>query len=180
VVAATCLVCDWPIPDRPPTSALTVSFGAIADFLSSTSSRPPSGSIGTRGCRSGDRRIPPIRGDLEWLKASLGTQTVSAALRWLLAALAFLITLAGACRLKDREETRREEMGEAVKHGVESIMNAEEDYLSTELGLDEPALDRALSSDAVVSGAFLNKINRGALVKDCIEVTAGLPTTEGL
>ena len=40
--------------------------------------------------------IPPIRSDLDWLKASLGPQTVSAALRWLLAALAFFLTLAVA------------------------------------------------------------------------------------
>ena len=119
--------------------------------------------------------IPPIRSDLDWLKASLGPQTVSAALRWLLAALAFFLTLAVACRLKDREETLRKEMREAVKHGVESIMNAEKDYLSTELGLYELALDRALSSDAVVSGAFLNRINRYALVKNCITANSGRP-----
>jgi hypothetical protein len=39
---------------------------------------------------------------------------------------------------------------EAVKRGVESIMNAEKDYLSTKLDLDKSALYRALSPDAVV------------------------------
>ena len=117
--------------------------------------------------------IPPIRGELDWLKASLGAQTVSAGLRWLLAALAFFITLAVACRLKDREEARRKEMREAVKHGVESIMNAEEDYLRTEFGLHRSALDLVLSSNVVVSGAFLNRINRGTLVKDCITANSG-------
>jgi hypothetical protein len=47
--------------------------------------------------------------------------------------------------------------------------------LRTELGLDESALDRALSSDAVVSGAFLNRINRFALAKDCITANPGRP-----
>jgi hypothetical protein len=119
--------------------------------------------------------IPPIRGDLDLLKAGSSAQTVSAALRWLLAALAFFLTLSVACRLKNREETRRKEMREAVKNGVDSIMNAEKDYLSIELGLDEPALDRALSSTAVVSGAFLNRINRSALVKDCLTANSGRP-----
>jgi hypothetical protein len=117
--------------------------------------------------------IPPIRSDLDALKANLGPQTVSAALRSLLAAIAFFITLAVACRLKDREEARSEEMRKAVKHGVESIMNAEKDYLCEELGLDEWALDCVLSSDAVVPGAFLNRINRFALVKDCIRANSG-------
>ena len=65
-----------------------------------------------------------------------------------MAALAFFITLAVACRLKDREEIRRNEMRKAVKRGVENIMNAERDFLSIELGLDESALDCAVSSDA--------------------------------
>jgi hypothetical protein len=120
--------------------------------------------------------IPPIRGDLHWLKAHLGAQTVSAGLRWLLAAFAFFVTLAVACWLKDREETRRKEVTEAFKRGVKSIMNAEKHYLSDELGLDETALDRALSSDAVVSGAFLNRVvDRDALVKDCITANSGRP-----
>ena len=69
-------------------------------------------------------------------------------------------------------------MREAVKHGVKSIMKAEEDYLSAELGVDESALDRALSSDAVVPGAFLKRIDCGALdalVKDCITANSGRP-----
>jgi hypothetical protein len=119
--------------------------------------------------------IPSIRGDLDWLKASLGAQTVSAGLRWLLAALTFFLTLSVVCRLKNREEMRREEMREAVKNGVDSIMNAEKEFLSIELGMDESALDRALLSDPVVSGAFLNRINRSALVKDCITANSGRP-----
>ncbi|MBV9566095.1 MAG: hypothetical protein JOY90_37440 [Bradyrhizobium sp.] len=119
--------------------------------------------------------IPTIRGNLDWLKTDLGAQTVSAALRWLLAAFAFFITLAVACWLKDREKTRRKEMRAAVKRGVESIMEAERDYLSTELGLDKAALDHVLSSDAVVPGAFLNSMNRAvraALVKECITASS--------
>jgi hypothetical protein len=120
--------------------------------------------------------IPRIHADIEWLKAYLGARTVSAALRWILAALAFFLTLAVARRLKVREKTRRKEMKEAVKRGVKSIMSAEKDYLNTELGLDESALGHALSSDGVLPGAFLNRLNkieRDALVKDCITATSG-------
>jgi len=120
--------------------------------------------------------MPPIRGDLDWLKASLGAETVGAALRWLLAALAFFLTLSVTCRLKDREEKRRKEMREAVKHGVDRIMKAEKDYLSAELYLDDADVDRALLSNAVVSGAFLNRIDDlSSLVKDCITANSGRP-----
>ena len=64
-------------------------------------------------------------------------------------------------------------MREAVKHGVESIMTGEMNYLNTELGLDESALDRVLSSDAFVSGTFLNRIDCCALIKDCITANSG-------
>ena len=99
--------------------------------------------------------IPPIRSDLDWLKASLGPQTVSAALRWLLAALAFFLTLAVACRLKDREETRRERDEGGRQARRRKHHERGKGLPSTELGLYKSALDRALSSDAVVSGAFL-------------------------
>jgi hypothetical protein len=120
--------------------------------------------------------IPPIPSALDGLKPILGPQTVGtvlSVLSWLLAAFAFFLTLVVACWLRKREKARRKEMKDAVKQGVESIMKAEEDYLSAELGLGEPAPASALAADAVVSGAFLNKINLSALIEQCIRAKSG-------
>ena len=65
-------------------------------------------------------------------------------------------------------------MRDAVKHGVESIINAREDQLEHGARPGRVPLSNApASSDAVGSGAFLNRINRDTLIKDCITANSG-------